>query len=180
MFAVIESGGKQYKVTEGQTLLVDLFDVPENKKVTFEKVLLVSNGDSVSIGQPVVESAVVKAEFVAIEKGKKIEVFKMKRRKDSRVHTGHRQKYCSVKILKIDTSAKKTKVVAEAVEVPEKKETAKTKETPKTKTVKKETVKAKETPKAKPVKKETVKAKEAPKAKTVKKEPKKAEKKSDE
>lgn len=138
MFAVIESGGKQYKVTEGQTLLVDLFDVPENKKVTFEKVLLVSNGDSVSIGQPVIENAIVKAEFVSVEKGKKIEVFKMKRRKDSRVHTGHRQKYCAVKILKIDTSTKKAKTASKATEVPEKKETAKTKETPKTKTVKKE------------------------------------------
>ena len=147
MFAVIESGGKQYKVTEGQTLLVDLFDVPEDNKVTFEKVLLVSNGDSVSIGQPIVESTVVNAEFLSVEKGKKIEVFKMKRRKDSRVHTGHRQKYCAVKILKINTSAKKAKVVAEATEVPEKKETAKTKEAPK--------------------------AKDAPKTKIVKEEPKK-------
>ncbi len=137
MFAVIESGGKQYKVTEGETLLVDLFDVPEDNKVTFEKVLLVSNGDSVSIGQPLLETTVVNAEFVSIEKGKKIEVFKMKRRKNSRVHTGHRQKYCAVKILKINTGAKKAKVATETTEVPEKKETGKAKEAPKAETVKK-------------------------------------------
>ena len=110
MFAVIETGGKQYKVTEGDTVLVDLMDIPENEtKVVFDKVLLIESDKKISIGQPTVKNATVEAEFVSVEKGKKIHVFKMKRRKDSKKKIGHRQKYSMVKILKINEVAATTK-----------------------------------------------------------------------
>ncbi|MCD6460301.1 50S ribosomal protein L21 [bacterium] len=106
MFAVIETGGKQYKVTEGETVLVDLIDIPEKEtKVVFDKVLLIESDKKTSIGQPTVENATVEAEFISVEKGKKIHVFKMKRRKNSKKKIGHRQKYSMVKIIKINESA---------------------------------------------------------------------------
>lgn len=117
MFAIIESGGKQFKVVEGQTILVDLLEEPQDNKVTFENVLLVSKDDEVLVGKPVVENATVEGEYVREEKGKKIDVFKMKRRKSTKKRTGHRQHYSMVKIVKIDVAdgaAKKT-VAAKAV-----------------------------------------------------------------
>ena len=115
MFAVIETGGKQYKVTEGDTVLVDLMNIPENeKKVIFDKVLLIESGKKISIGQPTVENATVEAEFISVEKGKKLHVFKMKRRKASSKKIGHRQKYSMVRIVKINETAAKPKK-AEAV-----------------------------------------------------------------
>lgn len=116
MFAVIESGGKQYKVTEGETILVDLFDTPEDSKVVFDKVLLVTQDENVVIGQPTVANATVEGEYIRMEKGKKLDVFKMKRRKSFEKKTGHRQKYSLVKILKINLTD----------ETPKKKRAAKT------------------------------------------------------
>jgi len=118
MFAVIETGGKQYKVTEGDTVLVDLMDIPENEtKVVFDKVLLIESDKKISVGQPTVENATVEGEFVSVEKGKKIHVFKMKRRKSTKKKIGHRQKYSMVKILKInETVAKPKKAEAKKIE----------------------------------------------------------------
>ncbi|MDX9702787.1 MAG: 50S ribosomal protein L21 [Candidatus Auribacterota bacterium] len=105
MFAVIETGGKQYKVSEGDTVLVDLLDSGEEKKVVFDSVLLIAEGEKTTIGQPIIANATVEAEFVSVEKAKKLIVFKMKRRKSSLKKNGHRQKYAMVKITKINTSA---------------------------------------------------------------------------
>jgi len=107
MFAVIEAKGKQYKVSEGQIVLIDLIDEPAVKNIVFDNVLLINSDDAVLIGQPTVKGASVEGELVSVEKGKKVVVFKMKRRKSSMKKTGHRQKYSKIKILKINTSAQK-------------------------------------------------------------------------
>lgn len=104
MFAIIESGGKQYKVSEGDMVQVDLFDAPEDNKVVFDSVLLIADDNDTTVGQPTIKNATVEGEYVSEEKGKKLIVFKMKRRKASQKRTGHRQKYSLVKITKINAS----------------------------------------------------------------------------
>lgn len=96
-YAVIKTGGKQYKVTEGQVIEVELLDYTDSSYV-FEEVLLVVDGDNVQMGAPTVEGMKVYADVVAEVKGDKIEVFKYKSKSRYRKHTGHRQKYTQVKI----------------------------------------------------------------------------------
>lgn len=98
MQAVIQTGGKQYLVTNGQTLEVELLS--DVKEVTFEP-LLVIDGDKVKVGKPTVEGVKVKAEVVAEVKGEKIEVLRFKPKKRIKRKTGHRQKYSQIKITKI-------------------------------------------------------------------------------
>lgn len=100
MYAVIESGGKQYRVQPGEKVLVEKLNYLPNEKVTFP-VLMVTNGDQVRVGTPTLAGAQVIAEVLAEEKGKKLIVFKMKRRKGYRRKNGHRQIYTSLKILDI-------------------------------------------------------------------------------
>ena len=76
MYAIIETGGKQYKVTEGDTLFIEKLEAEANAKITFDKVLAVLNGDSATFGAPVVEGASVDATVVKNGKGKKIRIFK--------------------------------------------------------------------------------------------------------
>jgi large subunit ribosomal protein L21 len=97
MYAVIRTGGKQYRVTEGQTLRVEKLTGKAGDKITFSDVLLVG-GDSPKIGQPFVKGASVAAEIAGEGKGKKIVVFKFKRRKNYRRKTGHRQPFTELKI----------------------------------------------------------------------------------
>ena len=104
MFAIIETGGKQYKVSEGDKILVDLLETGDQKNVVFDSVLLISEGENTTIGQPTIKDATVEAEYLSEEKGKKLIVFKMRRRKDMKKKTGHRQKYAMVKINKINAS----------------------------------------------------------------------------
>ncbi|MFK7820401.1 MAG: 50S ribosomal protein L21 [Planctomycetaceae bacterium] len=100
MFAVIENGSRQHKVEEGQLLSIDYrSDLKAGDSVTFERVLAAGTEDNSAIGQPAIEGATVSAEVViAEEKGPKLEIQKIRRRKNSRRHTGHRQKYTAVKI----------------------------------------------------------------------------------
>jgi len=104
MFAVIESGSHQYSVATGDVLNIDFQDGAETgQTITFDRVLLANAGGSSSIGKPVIEGASVQGEVVSpLEKGPKLEVQKIRRRKNSRRHTGHRQKYTAVKITSID------------------------------------------------------------------------------
>ncbi|MFP6801306.1 MAG: 50S ribosomal protein L21, partial [Pseudomonas sp.] len=81
MYAVIVTGGKQYKVTEGEFLKVEKIELATGEAVTFDRVLLIGNGDDVKIGQPVVEGAKVSAEVVAHGRHKKVKIMKFKRRK---------------------------------------------------------------------------------------------------
>ena len=159
MFAIIETGGKQYKVQEGDTILVDLFETPQDSNVVFDKVLLLQNDDTVTLGKPTVANASVSAEFISEEKGKKIDVFKMKRRKKNRKRQGHRQKYSMVKILKIQIGDSKTQPKAEEKKTAAK-TVAKTSGAP-VKTPKKPSAPKKETkPKTQAAKKSEPKAKE--------------------
>ncbi len=97
MYAVIKTGGKQYRVSEGQKLRVEKLPGSAGDKVTFGEVLLVS-GDSPKIGQPLVKGASVAAEITAQARGEKLVVFKFKRRKNFRRKNGHRQLYTELKI----------------------------------------------------------------------------------
>ena len=98
MFAVIESGGKQHKVSEGDSLQVELLTEEEGSKVEFDKVLMISDGKGSKVGTPYLEKAKVIGKVVRHGKTDKLIVFKMKRRKDYRRTQGHRQKYTEVLI----------------------------------------------------------------------------------
>lgn len=102
MFAVIKTGGKQYRVQEGQTLKVEKLAVEEGGVVEFNDVLLVSNGDDVKVGAPVVEGAKVTAEVVAHGRGDKVKILKFRRRKHHMKRMGHRQWFTEVKVTGIN------------------------------------------------------------------------------
>src|SRR5699024_9813654 len=101
MFAIIETGGKQVKVEEGQTIFIEKLDAEEGDTVTFDRVLLVG-GDNVKVGAPVVEGATVSGKVEKQGRGKKIDVIKFKRRKNYLRKQGHRQPVTKVTIEKID------------------------------------------------------------------------------
>ena len=103
MYAVVESGGKQYKVQEGDILRVEKIPGEVGSSVTFDKVLLFSEGDTVDIGKPILEKATVSGHIVQQGKTKKVIVFKYKRRKRYRKKRGHRQQYTALKIDTIQT-----------------------------------------------------------------------------
>ena len=102
MHAIIETGGKQYKVAEGDTLYIEKLNAEAGESVTFDQVLAVLNGDSATFGAPVVEGATVTANVVKNGKGKKVLVFKYKPKKNYRRRQGHRQPYTKVEITKIN------------------------------------------------------------------------------
>ena len=101
MYAIIATGGKQYKVSEGDVVFIEKLDVNEGETVKFDKVLAVS-GDNMVIGTPVVDGASVSATVLENGKAKKIIVFKYKPKKGSKTKQGHRQPYTKVKIEKIN------------------------------------------------------------------------------
>ena len=98
MYAVVATGGKQYRVQEGDTLRIEKISGEVGSDVAFDQVLMVSDGDDVKVGQPVIENAVVNGTIVEQGKGRKILVFKYKRRKRYRRKQGHRQLFTAVKI----------------------------------------------------------------------------------
>ena len=102
MYAIIADSGRQYKVEEGQELVVDYRDVESGKDVTFDRVLAVGAGGDVKLGTPVVDGAKVTAKVLGPEKGPKLVVQKIRRRKNSRRKTGHRSILTRVKIEKIN------------------------------------------------------------------------------
>ena len=101
MYAIIETGGKQIRVEEGQTIFVEKLDVAEGEVVTFDKVLLVG-GENVKVGSPVVAGATVTAKVEKQGRAKKIIVFKYKAKKNYRKKQGHRQPYTKLTVEKID------------------------------------------------------------------------------
>ncbi len=101
MYAVVEWGGKQYKIEEGSILDVEKIDGEEGSLVVFDKVLLYSDGDKIHVGNPYIEGMQVKATLEEQRKGKKVIVFKYRRRHKYRVKNGHRQRLSRVKINKI-------------------------------------------------------------------------------
>lgn len=101
MFAIIKTGGKQYKVSEGDVIKVEKIEAEAGDKIEFDQVLMVA-GDDVKVGSPVVEGAKVQVEVLDQKKNKKVVIFKFKAKKNYRKKKGHRQPYTLVKIEKID------------------------------------------------------------------------------
>ncbi len=102
MFAVLETGGKQYKVNEGDIIFVEKLGVAEGEKVTFDKVLLVSNEGVATVGAPYVQNASVEASVIANGKSKKIDVIRYKAKKNEKKKIGHRQDYTKIQITAIN------------------------------------------------------------------------------
>ena len=98
MYAVVKTGGKQYRVSEGDSLRVESLPKEIGETVELDQVLAVSQEGNLSVGAPYVENAVVSAEVVSHGREKKIEVLKFRRRKDSMTRQGHRQNYTEIKI----------------------------------------------------------------------------------
>ena len=116
MYAIIESCGRQYKVAEGDVVFFEKLDTEAGKKVTFDKVVLVSDDKKVEVGVPYVKGVKVEGKVVANGKAKKIIVYKYKAKKNYRRTQGHRQPYTKVEITSIKTAAEKAEKKAEAKE----------------------------------------------------------------
>ena len=102
MYAIVKTGGKQYKVAEGDTIFVEKLEVGEGEAVVFDQVLTVVSDGNVKVGRPMVDGAKVTAKVVAHGKGKKILVFKYKAKSNYRKRQGHRQPFTKVVIEKIE------------------------------------------------------------------------------
>lgn len=98
MYAVVNTGGKQYKVQKGETLRIEKIPGEVGSSVTFDKVLMVADGENIRLGQPVLENVAVQAQIVEQDKAKKILIFKYKRRKRYRRKNGHRQPFTAIRI----------------------------------------------------------------------------------
>lgn len=104
MYAVIVTGGKQYRVAEGRTLRVEKLEKEEGQLIDFDKVLMASDGDNIKVGAPYLEGGIVKATVVSHGRDKKIRIVKFRRRKNSRKMMGHRQHFTEIKINEIAVS----------------------------------------------------------------------------
>ena len=104
MYAIIQTGGKQYKIEEGNVYDVELLEAVNSGMVEFTEVLLLNDGSKIIVGNPHVNNCIVKAEIVKETKGPKVVSYKYKRRKNYHRKKGHRQKYSQVKITKIEIS----------------------------------------------------------------------------
>ena len=116
MYAIIEECGKQYKVTKGDVVFFEKFDIEEGKKVVFDKVILVSDESKIEVGTPYVKDVKVEGKVVSHGKGKKIIVFKYKAKKNYKRKQGHRQPYTKIEItdIKVGSSKAATTKKAEA------------------------------------------------------------------
>ena len=141
MYAIVEIAGQQFKVEKDQKLFVHRLDSKEGSKVTFDNVLLLANGDKISVGAPAIDGAQVGAKVWKHFKSNKVIVFKKKRRKGYRVKNGHRQALTEIQVENILASgAKKTKNVEKAVSKPVKTEPKPAKKVEKSKSIEKENV----------------------------------------
>lgn len=102
MYAVFQSGGKQHRVSEGQTVRLEKLEIPTGEIIEFDQVLMIANGEEIKIGAPYVTGGSVKAEVVAHGRGEKIKIIKFRRRKHYRKQQGHRQWFTDVKITGIN------------------------------------------------------------------------------
>jgi large subunit ribosomal protein L21 len=98
MYAVIKTGGKQYRVTEGETLKIETIAGDVGGAIVLDKVLMVGSGDKISVGKPLLSGATVKATIVSNGRHNKVTIFKMRRRKHYQKHQGHRQNYTEIRI----------------------------------------------------------------------------------
>ena len=102
MYAVIETGGKQYKVSKGDVIYIEKLDVEAGAKVSFDKVLLVGEGSDVKVGAPLVDGVSVAGKVIKNDKAKKVVVYKYKPKKGYHKKQGHRQPYTKIQIEKIN------------------------------------------------------------------------------
>ena len=98
MYAVIKTGGKQYRVSAGEKVRVETLDAEVGSEVVLDQVLMVADGDKVTLGKPLLAGAAVKATVVANGRGDKVRIFKHRRRKHYQKHAGHRQNYTEIQI----------------------------------------------------------------------------------
>ena len=101
MYAVIKTGGKQYRVSSGEKVKVEQLAADVGSQITIDQVLMVADGDKVTIGTPLVKGAKVQATVVEQGRADKVHIFKMRRRKNSRNQQGHRQNYTEIQVDKI-------------------------------------------------------------------------------
>ena len=116
MYAIVETGGKQYPVEEGRYVDLELLDAKQDEKVTFDKIVMLVNGKKSKVGQPYVAGASVEGVVVKHDRAKKIIVFKQRPKKGYRKKQGHRQGFTRVMINKIRTSAQKKAETTENAE----------------------------------------------------------------
>ncbi|ANJ67385.1 50S ribosomal protein L21 [Halothiobacillus diazotrophicus] len=102
MYAVVVTGGKQYRVEQGAWLRVEKLEGEEGSVVSLDRVLMIADGDSVKVGAPALDGATVTAEIIGQGRSKKVDIVKFRRRKHSRKHQGHRQAYTEIKITSIN------------------------------------------------------------------------------
>ena len=107
MYAVIETGGKQYRVSEGDVITVEKLNVEDGANVELDKVLILGEGNDIQVGTPYIEGAKVMGRAVENGKAKKVVIFKYKSKKDYRKKQGHRQPYTMIEILSLDGKAPK-------------------------------------------------------------------------
>ena len=120
MYAVVNTGGKQYKVQQGEVLRIEKIPGDVGSPVTFDRVMMFSDGETVSIGQPVLDDVAVEGHIVAQGKAKKILVLKYKRRKRYRRKQGHRQEFTAVQIDSIQGEGSAAKASATSEKAPKK------------------------------------------------------------
>ena len=116
MYAIVETGGKQYQVEEGRYVDVELLDGEKDSKIVFDKVVMVVNGKKSKVGQPYVTGASAEGKIMLHDKAKKVIVYKQRPKKGYRKKQGHRQGFTRVMISKIRTSAKKSATEETAAE----------------------------------------------------------------
>ncbi len=124
MYAVIATGGKQYKVAAGDIIRIEKLPESTGDELSFDQVLLVSDGEDVNIGAPYIEGGSVSAKVYSEGRGKKVEIIKFRRRKHHRKQMGHRQSYTEVEITAISVGGKTTKAAPKAEAKPKKAPTA--------------------------------------------------------
>jgi large subunit ribosomal protein L21 len=102
MYAVVVTGGKQYRVEPGEWLRVEKLEGEEGSAVTLDRVLMIADGEAIKVGAPALAGASVTAEIIGQGRGKKVDIIKFRRRKHHRKHQGHRQAYTEIKITSIN------------------------------------------------------------------------------
>lgn len=105
MYAVIKTGGKQYKVAVGDKLKIEQIAADIESQIVLDQVLMVAEGDAIKVGVPLVAGATVKATIVSHGRGDKVRIFKLRRRKHYQKHQGHRQNYTEIRIDSIDAAS---------------------------------------------------------------------------
>jgi large subunit ribosomal protein L21 len=116
MYAVIKTGGKQYRVKEGEYFNVEKIDTAIGEKITFDKILMIGDGDNVQVGTPILEKATVEATITNQGKAKKVIIIKFRRRKHSMTRQGHRQLFTTIEINKIKSGAVTKKAAKKTAE----------------------------------------------------------------